>query len=362
MNIFSLNSDDRKELLDKIRKGLTGNEIVRAMTLMLRAGAASAIETAEQLNINVNTVYGTCGRYEQGGIKAALEDAPRSGRPKEIDERTKTRIAALVCSQPPEAYDRWTLELIQDRIIQDGLVKSISKESIRIILKEHGYKPWQQKMWCIPELSPEYIERMEAILVRYDTPDNDAYPLVCIDEKSVQLQGDKRSPLLMREQSIRKVDSEYIRNGTANIFFAVEPYSGNYLAEVTSHRKGEDFTRFLQKVADQHSNAKKIHLVMDNLNTHNLKTLEKYMAPTEAEKLWQRFKIFYTPKHGSWLNQAEIAIGMYSRQCLGKTRIPDMETLQRKTAAWVRIINEKKVKINWTFGIKQARLKMNYQP
>jgi len=142
MNIFCLKPDDRKELVSKIRKGLAGNQVVRAMTLLLRAGPVSAIETAKQLNINVNTVYGTCARYEQDGIKAALEDSPRSGRPKKIDERIKTRIAALVCSQPPEGFDRWALKLIQEKVMQDGLVKSISKESIRMILNEHGYKSW----------------------------------------------------------------------------------------------------------------------------------------------------------------------------------------------------------------------------
>ena len=141
---------------------------------------------------------------------------------------------------------------------------------------------------------------------------------------------------------------------------AVNPNEGTYVAKVTERRAGEDFAHFLKELTTQYSQASEICLVMDNLSTHSLKSLTKTFGDEEGERIWKKFKIFRTPTHASWLNQAEIAIGMYSRQCLGKTRIADIEILSKKTKAWSVYINEKSVKINWAFSKLDAREKMGY--
>ena len=215
-------------------------------------------------------------------------------------------------------------------------------------------------MWCIPELNDEYVSRMEAILDLYSSQHECSAPLVCIDEKPIVLHGDKKSPLLMEPGQLKKVDYEYIRNGTANAFVSVEPQTGEYSVRITEKRTAREFAKFLGSLERKYASCKHISLVMDNLNTHKLKSLVEMYGEEEGERIWKRFRVFYTPKHGSWLNQAEIAIGLYSRQCLGESRIPDIETLRRKTAAWCRYVNQKKIKIDWKFTTEKARLKFRY--
>ena len=145
-------------------------------------------------------------------------------------------VRLLVCTNPPEGFDRWTLELVRERAIKDSIVNSISKEKVRIILKEHCLKPWQQKMWCIPKLDNKYIERMENILDLYERGDTQENPIVCLDEKAVFLRGDSREAMLGEPGVPKKVDYEYIRNGKVNVFFGIEPFGGNYKIDVTERR------------------------------------------------------------------------------------------------------------------------------
>jgi hypothetical protein len=313
------------------------------------------------MDITCRTVTNTCSNYEELGFDRALKNDPRPDSPKIFDDRVKAKIVAMVCSNPPEGFDRWTLELIKDNAVKGGIVDEISKETIRIILKEHDLKPWQQSMWCIANLDEEYIERMEDILDIYERGDSEDFPLVCVDEKPVSLSEDSREAQIMEPGSPKKVDYEYKRNGTANVFFAVEPFGGKYIAEVTENRKGEAFANFLKNLSEKYVKAKKIILVMDNLNIHNESSLLKAYGDIQGKKIWERFEVHHTPKHASWLNIAEIAIGMYSRQCLGKTRIPTIEELRKKTKSWQNYINEKMPTIGWFFTKKEAREKMGYK-
>ena len=145
------------------------------------------------------------------------------------------------------------------------------------------------------------------------------------------------------------------------MFCAVEPKAGVHLTKATPTRSAAEFAEFVRLIADRYPDAKTIHLVMDNLNTHCRKTLVDRFGPQEGEALWNRFTPHYTPKHGSWLNQAEIEISLFSRQCLGKRRIGDLPSLQRETRAWNRRMNRKRVRIGWTFDRKQARKKFRYK-
>lgn len=355
-----LKLNDKNKILEIIKKGTDARVIYRANALNLRSKGLTMIEVADFLEITSRTVFNIEKNYENGGLHKALNDDPRPGRPIKFDDRIKSNIIALVCTDPPEGFDRWTLELIQEKSLKSKVVDSISLESIRIILEEHDIKPWRQKSWCVPDMTDDFIERMEDVLEVYERPPSDSQPLVCIDEKPIQLLGEVRPPSGIAPGKIKKVDFEYKRYGTCSVFCAVEPHSGKYINRVTERRTGNDFAKFLSSIERIYSDAKKIILVMDNLNTHKLKSLTNFYGEEEGLRIWERFEVHYTPKHGSWLNQAEIAINMYTRQCLGKARIPEITLLRKKTKAWNRIVNQKKVKIKWKFTIKKAKEKFNY--
>jgi hypothetical protein len=197
------------------------------------------------------------------------------------------------------------------------------------------------------ELTPEYIERMEDVLRLYGRPWDSEEPVICLDEKSIQLLEDFRPAKLARPGRAGRQDSEYVRRGTGNVFCGVEPQAGRHLTWVTKNRKADTFARIIGRIAKAYPGSKTRHLVMDNLNTHKEKSLTDYYGPTKGRKLWKSFTVHYTPKHGSWLNQAEIEIGLLSRQCLGKDRIAGLGDLTRRVKAWNRKINKKGVRINW---------------
>lgn len=312
------------------------------------------------MEITARTVYNIEENYELGGLYKALDDDPRPGAPLRLDERFKSHVVATVCSDPPEGFDRWTLELLQQEVIKRGLVDTVSLESIRMVLKEHDLKPWQQQSWCVPKINEQYIERMESILDLYAQADSDAEPLICLDEKPIQLLDHARDPSGLQPGKPARIDYEYKRMGTCNVFCAVRPQTGEYIAKVTNRRTADDFALFMSELAEHYKDAEKIHLVMDNLNTHKEKSLTEYFGKEKGQAIWNRFDVHYTPVHGSWLNQAEIAINIYARQCLGKSRIPNIELLEKKTKAWIRAINAKAVCIEWKFNKKDAREKFEY--
>ena len=216
-------------------------------------------------------------------------------------------------------------------------------------------------MWGVAELDERYLARMEDVLELYERPYNPVEPVLCLDEKPVVLHSDVRPAMPARPGREARRDNEYKRCGTANVFCAVEPKAGRHFTFPTPNRSGFEFAQVAVKLAIAYPEAKTIHLVMDNLNIHCRKSLADVFGAEMAAEVWDRFIIHYTPKHGSWLNQAEIEIGLFSRQCLGKRRIPTLETLHREAKAWNRRMNRNRVKINWTFDRKTARRKFCYK-
>jgi hypothetical protein len=214
-------------------------------------------------------------------------------------------------------------------------------------------------MWCIPQLDEEFVERMEDLLTLYEKPLDPMEPVVCLDEKPVQCLDDKRRTIRVRNGSYRR-DYEYIRRGTANVFCVVEPKAGRHLTRATPNRKKPAFARMLRRIANAYPEVRTIHLVMDNLSTHTKKALIDTFGATEGEKLWSRFTVHYTPKHGSWLDQAEIGISIFSRQCLGKRRIGSFRALQAETAAWRSRVDRARLTIDWKFTVADARRKFRY--
>jgi hypothetical protein len=216
-------------------------------------------------------------------------------------------------------------------------------------------------MWCVADLDEDYISAMEGVLETYEQPYDPKQPVVCLDEKPITLHADVRPSSPAAPGREARLDNEYERRGTANVFFAVEPKTGRHFTFATPDRSGFEFARVACELAMQYPDADTIHLVMDNLNIHGRKSLTDAFGAEMGGEIWDRFTVHYTPKHGSWLNQAEIEIGIFSRQCLGKRRIPDLETLGREAKAWNRRMNRDRIKINWKFDRKIARRKFGYK-
>jgi hypothetical protein len=199
---------------------------------------------------------------------------------------------------------------------------------------------------------------MEDVLEVYHRPHDPERPLVCMDECSKQLIGEVREPLPPRPGQIAKYDSEYERLGTANMFMAVEPLAGQRTVQVTERRTRVDWAQFIQLLlVTVYPLAKKVVLVMDNLNTHGIASLYEAFAPETARALAERLEIHYTPKHGSWLNMAETELSILSRQCLDR-RIDSRDFLEREVAAWQMARNTADAKINWRFTTADARIKL----
>ena len=199
---------------------------------------------------------------------------------------------------------------------------------------------------------------MEDILDVYEMPYDPSVPVVCMDEKPYQLLGEARESWAMRPGDNKKVDSEYVRNGTCSIFAFIEPLGGKHHVSVREHRTAVDWAEEIKYLVDEmYPDAEKIILVMDNLNTHKPSSLYKKFKPEEARRIIKKLEIHYTPKHGSWLDIAEIEFNVMTRQCLNR-RIDSIEKLTSELAAWEKERNENHAKVNWHFRTKDARVKL----
>jgi len=216
-------------------------------------------------------------------------------------------------------------------------------------------------MWVVADLDEEYITKMEDVLEVYERPYNQQEPVVCLDEKPITLHADVRpaSPAAPGREARR--DNEYERRGTANVFCAVEPKTGRHFTFPTPDRSGFEFAQVTVELALAYPEARTIHLVMDNLNIHRQKALADVFGAEMTAQVWDRFTVHYTPTHGSWLNQAEIEIGLFLRQCLGKRRIPSLKILKAEASAWNRRMNRDRVKIDWKFDRRAPRRKFGYK-
>lgn len=209
-----------------------------------------------------------------------------------------------------------------------------------------------------PEQSSEFVSNMERVLDIYKKPYDKDFPVVCMDESPKQLIEEGKPKLPIQPGLDARIDYEYVRHGVVNIFMANEPLKGRRMVEVTEFKTKKDWAKFIKRIADEmFPEAKKITLVMDNLNTHTAAAFYETFEPHEAKRLWDRFEFVYTPKHGSWLNMAEIELHVLNGQCLNR-QIPTMSKVTEEVNAWQENRNNKNSKINWQFTNTDARIKL----
>jgi len=209
-----------------------------------------------------------------------------------------------------------------------------------------------------PEHNGSFVANMERVLDVYKRPLDPLHPVVCMDESPKQLIGEVRPPVPASPGQPAKQDYEYRRVGVCNIFLACEPLAGKRLVTITERKTKRDWAVFLELIAGHYCNADKITLVMDNLNTHEPGALYEAFPPEKAKALWDRFEFVYTPKHGSWLNMAEIELNVLTGQCLNR-RIDDIEVVRKEVNAWQKHRNNRQAKVNWQFTTKDARIKLS---
>ena len=362
--IAKLTNEERVNLISLVSKGKgSANKLTHARILLAIDGSndeqRTDLSVAESLHVSERTVRRIRIECVENGLDSALQRKPHSAtRPRKIQDEEEARLIALCCSTAPEGRCRWTLELLAERLVSLDIIDTISPQTVGRVLQKNELKPWQKKEWCIPEASADFVCKMEDVLEVYKRPYDEKRPVVCMDESSKQLTKETRVPIPAEPGQPEKYDTEYERNGTNNIFLAYEPLAGKRQIKITDQRKKTDWAEFIKELVDDHyPGADKIVLVMDNLNTHNGSSLYEKFEPSEAKRILDKLEIHHTPKHGSWLNIAEIELSHLGRQCLNR-RIPDQAIFIRETDAWCKQRNEINSAVDWQFTTDDARIKL----
>ena len=356
--IVTLTMEERDRLVELTRSGKPGaRKMKRAQILLMADGGSSDEEIAKALPAGTSTVFRARRRFVEGGLEHALNEARRNGGERKLSGREEAMLVATACSKPPEGRARWTLELLAGEMVRLTEHESISRATIGRRLKENELKPWQKRMWCIPKVTPSFVACMEDVLDLYaeQAPED---PVVCFDETPTQLIGETRTPLPAKPGETAIYDYEYKRNGTANLFVFVDAHKSWRHVKMTRRRTNIDFAECMRELVDEHyPTSPLIRVVLDNLSTHKAASLYEAFEPVEARRILRRLDFHFTPKHGSWLNMAEIEIGVLVSQCLGR-RIPDRQRLATEVAAWTDMRNAQGGRINWMFRVEDARDKL----
>lgn len=318
-------------------------------------------QIAAKAGTAVPTVIDTLKKYCTEGLYEAVTPSrnPNSNVARlKVTGEKEAHIIARACCAPPEGRVRWTLKLLQEDLAVI-LEEAVSISTISRVLRNNELRPHLDEYWCIPpKEDAEFVAKMEDILDLYQMPYDPKRPLWCLDEKPYQLLGESREPMPMRPGDIKKLDSEYRRNGTVSIFCFIQPHKGTLHHSVQETRTAVDFAEQLKYLVDElEPGADKIILVMDNLNTHSIASLYKAFEPAEARRIAGKLEIHYTPVHGSWLDIAEIGINIMTRECLDR-RIPGIDALRSELKAWNDRYNENPTPVNWQFTTKDARIKL----
>ncbi|MEF3306293.1 IS630 family transposase [Paenibacillus sp. GYB003] len=366
-NPVRLTVEEQEKLRTFISKGKSSARSIRRALILLAAdenrpgGCLKELEIAERMQVHVNTVYNVRKAYAKQGWEGAVGRKKRVTPPiaPKVTGEVEAKIIALSCSAPPSGRSRWTLELLADRAVELNYIDSISHETVRQVLKKNELKPHLRKCWCIPpEQNAAFVAAMEDVLDIYQLPYDADCPVICMDEKPYQLLDEARQPIPMKPAKPLREDSEYVRNGTCSIFLFTEPLAGWRHVTVRPQRTRIDWAEQVRELLEiYYPKAPRIKLVMDNLNTHSIASLYQAFEPEIARRLAKRLEIHYTPKHGSWLNIAEIELSVMTSQCLGR-RIPSISELDRELSAWESVRNQSQRGVDWQFTTSDARIKL----
>ena len=362
MNIryrVTLSQTERDQLTALLNGGKHASRKLKRAQILLAADAGIIDDTiAATLSVSGSTVYRTKRRFVEGNLELALAEEERPGGARKLTGREEVLLVATACSSPPQGRARWTLGLLADEMVKLTEHEDLSYETVRRRLAENELKPWQKTMWCIPKVDGTYVARMEDVLDLYAEQADPKRPVVCFDESPTQLIGEVRAPIPAEPAQSERYDSEYKRNGTANLFVFLDAHQPWRHVKVTDHRTASDFAHCMRDLADLHyAKADVIRVVLDNLSTHTAGALYETFTAEEAHRLLKRLEFHYTPKHASWLNMVEIEIGVLRGQCLDR-RIAERHRLEAEIAAWQKQRNESGARIKWMFTTERARAKL----
>ncbi|HEV2842635.1 MAG TPA: IS630 family transposase [Chthoniobacterales bacterium] len=367
--VVRLSGEERERLETLIRKGKSPARRVLKARILLKADVSEAGKgwsdnrIIDALEASPSMVYRVRKQLVEEGFEAVLSRKPRAmpAVARIFDGEKEAKLIALACSKPPKGRARWTLRLLENKVVELGIVDRASDSTIGRALKKNTLQPHRRQHWVIPpKANSAFVAAMEDVLAVYTRPHDGDCPLVCLDETSKQLIAEMRVPIPMKAGRPARFDYEYERNGTANLFMMFAPLEGWRHVKVTDRHTAVDYARVLKDLADIHfAHAKTIVLVQDNLSIHSKASLYEAFPAVEARRLVERFEWHYTPKHGSWLDLAESELGVLTSQCLDR-RIPNKQILIDEIAAWEHDRNANHTKADWQFTTKNARIKLKH--
>jgi len=354
-----LHDAERDELKALLGKGKASvRKLKRAQVLLATDKGQGDEAIAKSVGVSVSTVERTKRRFVEGNLEAALNEQPRPGARRKLSSKEEALLVATACSAPPQGRARWTLQLLAGAMVELTDHDVLSRETVRRRLAENELKPWRQEMWCVPEISGEYVARMEDVLDLYAQVPDPSRPVVSFDESPQQLIGEAREPIPPRPGQLERYDCEYRRNGTVNLFIFLDVHGPWRHVKVTDHRTSKDFAECMRELVDVHyPKAERIRVVLDNLSTHSAGALYEAFPPEEARRVLRRLEFHFVPKHASWLNMVEIEIGVLRTECLDR-RIDDKDFLKTEIAAWEKRRNDAGARVQWMFTTQKARTKM----
>src|SRR5882757_6311271 len=365
--VVRLSADEREQLEALIRKGKSPAQRLLKARILLKADVAEAGEgwsdsrIIRALDTSVSMVYRVRKQLVEEGFEAVLSRKQRAtpAVARIFDGEKEAKLIALACSKPPKGRARWTLRLLEKKVVELQIVDRASDSTIGRALKKHSPAPSPavlghpaEGQWRVRSRHGRCAGGLHAA-TRCRLPAG-------VPGRDLQAVAETRLPIPMKRGRPARCDYEYERNGTANIFMMFAPLEGWRHVKVTDRHTAVDYAHVLKELADRYfANAKTIVLVQDNLNIHGKGSLYEAFPAAEARRLVERFEWHYTPKHGSWLDLAESELGVLTSQCLDR-RIPDKQTLVEEIAAWEHDRNVNNTKANWQFTTPNARIKLKH--